>query len=106
FLTLILVATAIADDCEYCTKITDRFTESLEKTAHKGFSGGNTHWEETNIGSYATSELALAAMVQKQPIVLNVVVGITSSKVYTGVWLQPQVVRRKPIAIMFDRRRP
>ncbi|KAF8564022.1 hypothetical protein P879_09714 [Paragonimus westermani] len=57
FLTLILVATSIADDCEYCTKITDRFTESLQKTAHKGFSGGNTHWEETNIGSYATSEV-------------------------------------------------
>ncbi|KAF7262408.1 Cysteine-rich with EGF domain protein 2-B [Paragonimus skrjabini miyazakii] len=57
FLILSLAATSIADDCEYCTKIADRFTESLQKTAHKGFSGGNTHWEETNIGSYATSEV-------------------------------------------------
>jgi len=46
----------IEDKCNTCREIVGNFKKGLEKTAKNHFSGGDTAWEESRLGSYARSE--------------------------------------------------
>ncbi|PIO67176.1 hypothetical protein TELCIR_11087, partial [Teladorsagia circumcincta] len=55
-----LAATASSDKgndkCGYCHFLVATFEAGLRRTARHHFAGGDTAWEERNLGKYATSE--------------------------------------------------
>ncbi|XP_065829099.1 cysteine-rich with EGF-like domain protein 2 [Oscarella lobularis] len=51
------------DPCDTCTNLVKSFNEGLEKTAGANFGGGNSDWEETRLGSFATSETRLVEIL-------------------------------------------
>ncbi|XP_033744502.1 cysteine-rich with EGF-like domain protein 2-B isoform X2 [Pecten maximus] len=50
--------------CDVCTAIVNNFDKGLKKTAKSNFGGGNTKWEESRLGSFATSETRLVEVVE------------------------------------------
>ncbi|CAJ0930971.1 unnamed protein product, partial [Mesorhabditis belari] len=48
-----------SQQCLTCQFLADTFLQGLKKTANKHFAGGDTAWEEKNLGRYATSEVRL-----------------------------------------------
>uniref|UniRef100_A0A1B6FV61 EGF-like domain-containing protein n=1 Tax=Cuerna arida TaxID=1464854 RepID=A0A1B6FV61_9HEMI len=45
--------------CQACKMVVESFIKGMERTARNHFGGGDTAWEEKNLGSYATSEVRL-----------------------------------------------
>ncbi|KER24245.1 calcium binding EGF domain protein [Opisthorchis viverrini] len=74
------------DNCEQCQKIVSAFSAGLDRTATKGFSGGNTHWEQRNIGSYATSEIRfddiIAGVCVKSDYKCHEILGVLEPLIY------------------------
>ncbi|XP_052779223.1 cysteine-rich with EGF-like domain protein 2 isoform X1 [Mya arenaria] len=63
-LNLIIVLCAVfgggvKEKCDTCKDIVENFKEGLEKTRKSNFGGGNTHWEEKSLGTWAHSETRL-----------------------------------------------
>lgn len=50
--------------CDICNSIVNNFDKGLKKTAKSNFGGGNTKWEESRLGSFATSETRLVEVVE------------------------------------------
>ncbi|XP_060084406.1 cysteine-rich with EGF-like domain protein 2 isoform X2 [Ylistrum balloti] len=50
--------------CDTCTAIVNNFEKGLKKTAKSNFGGGNTKWEESRLGSFATSETRLVEVME------------------------------------------
>ncbi|KAK3608314.1 hypothetical protein CHS0354_030765 [Potamilus streckersoni] len=50
--------------CQVCKDIVKEFHEGIRKTSKSNFGGGNTHWEEKSLGSYATSETRLVEIME------------------------------------------
>ncbi|KAK2157627.1 hypothetical protein LSH36_188g10000 [Paralvinella palmiformis] len=51
----------IADKCKTCTNM---INNGITKTAKSNFGGGNTKWEEKNLGNYAISETRLLEILE------------------------------------------
>lgn len=45
--------------CDLCELLVNSFNKGINRTAREHFGGGDTNWEEKNLGSYATSETRL-----------------------------------------------
>lgn len=45
--------------CDLCELLVNSFNKGMQRTAREHFGGGDTVWEEKNLGSYATSETRL-----------------------------------------------
>ncbi|XP_050302551.1 cysteine-rich with EGF-like domain protein 2 [Anthonomus grandis grandis] len=58
--------------CRACKTLVESFKKGLERTS-RGFEGGDTAWEEKNLGSYATSEVRLVEIHEK--LCTNIVEG-------------------------------
>lgn len=43
--------------CEACERLVESFLKGVERTEKNNFAGGNTAWEESQLGSYANSEV-------------------------------------------------
>uniref|UniRef100_A0A1I7WFI2 DUF3456 domain-containing protein n=1 Tax=Heterorhabditis bacteriophora TaxID=37862 RepID=A0A1I7WFI2_HETBA len=63
-LVLSVKVTTKNDNCNYCQFLVETFEEGLRKTAHQHFAGGDTAWEEKNLGKYATSETRLIEVME------------------------------------------
>ncbi|GAU93375.1 hypothetical protein RvY_05328-2 [Ramazzottius varieornatus] len=50
--------------CQACKDFVQTFWQGHENTAKSNFGGGNTDWEETRLGSYATSETRLVEIME------------------------------------------
>ncbi|KAF8376080.1 crld-1, partial [Pristionchus pacificus] len=72
FLRLLLVVAVVNckltpiknEKCKSCSFLVDTFNVGLEKTANKHFAGGDTAWEEKNLGKYKTSETRLVEVME------------------------------------------
>ncbi|VDN53727.1 unnamed protein product [Dracunculus medinensis] len=53
-----------ANECDYCSLIVKTFQTGLKKTENQHFAGGNTEWEERNLGRFATSETRLIEVME------------------------------------------
>ncbi|KAK2704191.1 cysteine-rich with EGF-like domain protein 2 isoform X2 [Artemia franciscana] len=51
--------------CQACKNLVGSFTRGMERTSRGKFEGGNTDWEETRLGSYATSEVRFVEIQEK-----------------------------------------
>lgn len=51
--------------CEACKMFTESFKRGMETTEKATFEGGDTAWEEANLGRYATSEIRLVEIQEK-----------------------------------------
>ncbi|VDL79898.1 unnamed protein product [Nippostrongylus brasiliensis] len=58
-LVLAVAAKEEKDLCKYCLFLVETFEAGLRRTARHHFAGGDTAWEERNLGKYATSETRL-----------------------------------------------
>jgi hypothetical protein len=63
-LSLEKYSTDLAGRCETCRGIVTKFKQGLVKSAKSNFGGGNTQWEEKNLGSYAFSETRLLEILE------------------------------------------
>ncbi|GMT23685.1 hypothetical protein PFISCL1PPCAC_14982 [Pristionchus fissidentatus] len=52
------------EKCKSCAFLVDTFNAGLEKTSNKHFAGGDTAWEEKNLGKYKTSETRLVEVME------------------------------------------
>lgn len=71
-LTLLLLPAVVSckqapiknEKCKACAFLVDTFNAGLEKTANQHFAGGDTAWEEKNLGKYKTSETRLVEVME------------------------------------------
>ncbi|KHN71599.1 Cysteine-rich with EGF-like domain protein 2 [Toxocara canis] len=54
----------VNDKCKYCSLIVETFKTGLKKTENRHFGGGNTAWEEKNLGKFAKSETRLVEVME------------------------------------------
>uniref|UniRef100_A0A8R1IJ37 EGF-like domain-containing protein n=1 Tax=Caenorhabditis japonica TaxID=281687 RepID=A0A8R1IJ37_CAEJA len=52
------------EKCRTCNFLVHTFDEGLKKTARQHFAGGDTAWEEKNLGKYKTSETRLIEVLE------------------------------------------
>ncbi|UMM29389.1 hypothetical protein L5515_011773 [Caenorhabditis briggsae] len=52
------------EKCRTCNFLVSTFDEGLKKTARHHFAGGDTAWEEKNLGKYKTSETRLIEVLE------------------------------------------
>ncbi|OQV24239.1 Cysteine-rich with EGF-like domain protein 2 [Hypsibius exemplaris] len=68
FCSLLLTTSGLAADpkleCQACKDFVESFWQGHGNTAKSNFGGGNTDWEETRLGSYATSETRLVEILE------------------------------------------
>ncbi|KJH51767.1 calcium binding EGF domain protein [Dictyocaulus viviparus] len=60
--------------CRYCQFLVATFEAGLRKTARNHFAGGDTAWEERNLGKYATSETRFIETMEdicKKTVLIN-----------------------------------
>ncbi|XP_021369294.1 cysteine-rich with EGF-like domain protein 2 isoform X1 [Mizuhopecten yessoensis] len=50
--------------CDTCNAIVNNFEKGLKKTAKSNYGGGNTKWEESRLGSFATSETRFVEVME------------------------------------------
>ncbi|CAH1782739.1 unnamed protein product [Owenia fusiformis] len=50
--------------CDICNEMVKKFNEGIVKTAKSNFGGGNTHWEEKSLGSWAHSETRFVEIME------------------------------------------
>uniref|UniRef100_A0A1I7ZKC7 Cysteine-rich with EGF-like domain protein 2 n=1 Tax=Steinernema glaseri TaxID=37863 RepID=A0A1I7ZKC7_9BILA len=68
-LLLLFATTAYSVDvdnkeCHYCNLLVQTFKAGVKKTEKQHFAGGNTDWEERNLGRFATSETRLVEIME------------------------------------------
>ncbi|KAK0399518.1 hypothetical protein QR680_003089 [Steinernema hermaphroditum] len=51
-------------ECHYCNLLVQTFKAGMKKTERQHFAGGNTDWEERNLGKFAKSETRLIEILE------------------------------------------
>lgn len=51
-------------ECEACKELQKGIERNLEKTRNQNFGGGNSNWEESRLGSWATSETRMIQTIE------------------------------------------
>ncbi|TMS39397.1 hypothetical protein L596_005928 [Steinernema carpocapsae] len=52
-------------ECHYCNLLVQTFKAGMKKTEKQHFAGGNTDWEERNMGKYSKSETRLVEIMEQ-----------------------------------------
>ncbi len=55
----------LSERCHYCHVVVLDFQEGFNATRRDNYGGGNTHWEESRLGAYATSEMRFMQIMEK-----------------------------------------